>query len=177
MAGAATGRGELVGWVDLPDALDPRFLRRAGVDLERTLWVRPPTLVAALRASEILARTGFALVVLDLEGAPAKQLTRLGPQVWTRLLQRLRGARATLALLGAERLARSFSTLGLELERVRARFEYGLFQGLESRASVVRDRTGPTGSEHAFAVHQRPVAHHPPHRHVPPALRHDPPHR
>ena len=156
MAGAVTARGELASWVDLPDALDPRFLRRAGVHLERMLWVRPPTLTAALRAAEILTHTGFALVVLDLEGASQRELGRLGPAVWTRLAQRLRNARATLALLASRRIAGSFATLGIETERTLTRFERGLFEGLESHACVVRNRTGATGTEHPFAVYQRP---------------------
>jgi hypothetical protein len=156
MARTVTARGELAAWVDLPYALDPRFLRRAGVSLERTLWVRPPTLIAAYRAAEILIRTGFTLVVLDLEGASQRELGRVGPAVWTRLARRLRSSRATLTLLGPRRVAGSFATLGIETERRRARFDRGLFEGLESNACVVRDRAGPPRAEHPFAVYQRP---------------------
>ncbi|HXZ86419.1 MAG TPA: hypothetical protein VEI82_13130, partial [Myxococcota bacterium] len=34
LAALSSARRELVGWVDLPDALDPRYLQRAGVRLE-----------------------------------------------------------------------------------------------------------------------------------------------
>ena len=40
--------------------------RGAGIDLERLLWVRPPTLKEALAAAEMLIGGGFPLVVLDL---------------------------------------------------------------------------------------------------------------
>ena len=101
MAAGATSRGELVGWVDLPNALDPRFLLRAKVRLEDVLWVRPPNLSAALRSAELLVKTGFALVVLDLEGARPRELAQLGASVWTRLLRALRESRGTALLLGA----------------------------------------------------------------------------
>ena len=156
MAAGATARGELVGWVDLPNALDPRFLRRAGVRLEDVLWVRPPDLEAALRAAELLVKTGFALLVLDLDGAAPRALAQLGPSVWTRLLRALRQARATALLLGTQRAAGSFATLGVAAARERARFDRGLFEGLESRLDVLRNRSAASdGQSLSFAVHQR----------------------
>jgi hypothetical protein len=144
LALGATTRGEWVGWVDLPDALDPPSLERAGVRLESLLWVRPRELAAAFRSAELLLKTGFAVVALDLEGAPAQGLARLGASIWTRLLRAARGSRGTAVLLGAERAAGSFSSLALYTERSRAHFEAGLFEGLESTASVLRNRYGPT---------------------------------
>src|SRR5580704_8639144 len=38
-ASAASRRGEVVGWVDVPGAFDPRSLEAAGADLARILWV------------------------------------------------------------------------------------------------------------------------------------------
>ena len=156
LAAGAVACGGLVGWVDLPDALDPRFLRRSGVDLRALLWIRPPHPRAALRAAELLIRTGFALVVLDLDAADPRELSRLGSAAWTRLLRALRGARASAVVLGPERVSGSFSTLGLYTERRRAIFDHGLFEGLEGRAAVVRNRTGPTGTACAFRVRHRP---------------------
>jgi hypothetical protein len=156
MAAGATSRGELVGWVDLPNALDPRFLLRAKVRLEDVLWVRPPDLQAALRAAELLAKTGFTLVVLDLEGVPARELARLGASVWTRLQRALRESRATALLLGATPAAGSFSTLGLSTARERTLFDTGLFEGLESRLDVLRNRAGPAEGERRFSVYHRP---------------------
>lgn len=159
IAAGATTRGELVGWVDLPDALDPRFLRRSGVDLGGLLWIRPPQLRAALRAAEFLLKTGFALVVLDLEGAPVRALEHLGSAAWTRLLRAVRGARTTAVLLGSERVAGSFATLGVYTEKCRPLFDRGLFEGLEASAVVVRNRTGPTDTAYPFRVFHRPTAH------------------
>jgi hypothetical protein len=155
MAAGATSRGELVGWVDLPNALDPRFLLRAKVKLEDVLWVRPPDLQAALRTAELLVKTGFALVVLDLEGARPRELAQLGASVWTRLLRALRESRATALLLGTQRAAGSFATLGVSTTRERALFDAGLFEGLASRLEVLRSRTGTDNGELSFAVYQR----------------------
>jgi len=156
MASGATSRGELVGWVDLPNALDPRFLLRAKVKLEDVLWVRPPSLSAALRAAELLVKTGFALVVLDLEGVQPREQAQLGASVWTRLLRALRESRATALLLGAQRAAGSFATLGVSTTRERALFDAGLFEGLASRLAVLRSREAASRSNLRFAVYRRP---------------------
>jgi recA bacterial DNA recombination protein len=155
LAADATARGALVGWVDLPNALDPRFLLRAKVRLEDVLWVRPPDLQAALRSAELLIKTGFALVVLDLESARPRELGQLGASVWTRLLRALRESRATALLLGTQRAAGSFATLGVSTTRERALFDAGLFEGLASRLEVLRSRTGTDNGELSFAVYQR----------------------
>ena len=156
MASGATARGELVGWVDLPNALDPRFLLRAKVKLEDVLWVRPPDLQAALRAAELLIKTGFALVVLDLAGTRPRELAQLGASVWTRLLRALRESRATALLLGAQRAAGSFATLGISTTREHALFDAGLFEGLASRLEVLRNRSGTSEGELRFSVYCRP---------------------
>lgn len=68
---AATGRGELVAFLDVADALDPPSLAAVGVDLTRVLWVRPRNLEAAVRAAELLLEAGgFTVVVVDLGPGP-----------------------------------------------------------------------------------------------------------
>ncbi|MDJ0869265.1 MAG: ATPase domain-containing protein [Myxococcota bacterium] len=63
----ATRTGEVVAVVDAADAFDPASALTAGLDLSRTLWVRPPDPRIALRCTErLLEARGFALVVLDL---------------------------------------------------------------------------------------------------------------
>ena len=75
---SATQRGEVAAVVDLPDALDPRSLAHAGADLERVLWVRPPSPQIALKCAElILSAGGFGMVALDgLGGARAARRPR-----------------------------------------------------------------------------------------------------
>jgi hypothetical protein len=155
-AAGTTARGELVGWVDVPHALDPRSMLRAGVDLRSVLWVRPPQIRAALRSTELLIKTGFALVTLDLEGARARELSRLGPPIWTRLLRAVNAARSTVLVLASERLAGSFATLGMELERTQAHFDSGLLEGMDGHLRVVRHRDAPADQHCNFQIHHRP---------------------
>ncbi len=141
-----TRAGEVAAWVDVADALDPPSAEAAGVVLQRLLWVRSPGLAEALRATErLLATSGFALVVLDLD-APAA-VPRAGDTAWLRLARQASGSRTSLALLSQERQAGAFSDLALELEPAGARFSPtpALLEGLAARAVLVRDRLGPSG--------------------------------
>ena len=153
LAAGARARGELVGWVDLPNALDPRALRRAGVGLEGLLWVRPTRTRAALRAAELLLRTGFALVVMDLEGAARRALEQTA--VWSRLGRAVREARSTTVLLGTNRICGSFATLGIYTKKSCSLFDRGLFEGLEVSAIIERNRTGPTGTGYDIHLSHR----------------------
>lgn len=158
VAAGATAQGELVGWIDLPNTLDPRFLMRAGADLQGVLWVRPPELRAAFRSAELLLRTGFAVVTLDLEGASRRTLGTIGASMWMRLLRAVRESRATALVLGSQPAAGSFATQSLHTARRTARFERGLLEGLESHATLLRDRTTPTPRSCTFHLPHRPPA-------------------
>jgi len=156
MAAGTVAGGALAAWVDLPNALDPRFLRRTGIDLRSLLWVHPPGLQAALKAADLLARTGFATVVLDLDGAAPGALAKLGATPWTRLLRSARENRASVVLLASERCVGSAAGLALYTERRQARFEAGLFEGFDACASVLRDRArAGTADRHALHVLHR----------------------
>jgi hypothetical protein len=165
MAAGATLRGEWVGWVDWPGALDPRSLARSGAELSSVLWVRPTRLQAALRSAELLLKAGLALVVLDLErsprplGAAHDELHRLGTStsVWMRLARAARGARSTLLVIAPQRLAGTQAALGLETERRGARFESGLFEGLEASLHVTRSRQLRPFHSLSFQLHHRPA--------------------
>jgi len=191
ISAGATSRGELVGWVDPADALEPRFLARAGTDLERLLWVRSRGARETFRAAELLLKAGFAVVVIDLWGVEVRALQRLGNAAWSRLQRSARSRAATVLILTcvehtaprgvapragirkvptreAERReaetreaeagaiqpvqgwAGAFATLGLATQRRRARFEWGLFEGFDAHACIVRQRAGPSGDTLAF---------------------------
>ncbi len=67
---AATARGEVVAWLDLPDAFNPASAAAAGADLARVLWVRPRGLEEAVRTAELVLEVGgFTVAVLDLGSA------------------------------------------------------------------------------------------------------------
>jgi hypothetical protein len=158
MAAGTTARGELVGWVDLPGALDARSLQRSGAELTSVLWVRPERLKAALRCAELLLKAGIALVVLDLDDPPAREpLARLAPAVWARLARAARAARASLLLRAPLALAGTSAALALAVERRRARFESGLLEGLDSTLRVTRTRDEPAPAAVEFQLHHRPA--------------------
>src|SRR5262245_32305972 len=159
MPAGATARGELVGWVDLPDALDPRSLQRCGAELCSVLWVRPPRALIAVRAAELLLKAGLGLVVLDLERAAEdsrpRSDERLGPAIWVRLARAARAGRDRPLLLAAGRRAGAHAALGLEVERTAARFESGLLEGLDARLRVTRSREPSDFRSPAFRLHHR----------------------
>src|ERR1022692_1966233 len=51
-ASATSRRGEVVGWLDVPGAFDPRSLEAAGADLARILWL-------SFNKQPALARSAF----------------------------------------------------------------------------------------------------------------------
>ena len=103
---AATGRGELVGWVDGPGSFDPASVQAAGVDLDRVLWVRPRSAEEAVRAAELLLEVcGFTVVVVDVTGIAAVARRGGGERRGTLGLRLARAAEraGSVALVLAER--------------------------------------------------------------------------
>jgi hypothetical protein len=139
---SATRRGEVAAVVDLADALDPSSLARAGADLERVLWVRPPAPQTALKCAElILTAGGFGLVALDGLGAcAARPLPR---QVWPRLAQVTRRGGAVCLVCTPRRLADGATALALTLAQRQSRWSGRLFEGITTTAVVARHRFGP----------------------------------
>jgi len=143
-----TQAGEVTAVVDLADALDPPSAEAAGVVLPRVLWVRAPGLAEALRSTErLLDARGFALVLLDLDIGGVQADAVIHDATWLRLARAAAGSRTSLALLTGRRLAGTFSDLALELQPSVARFSDApaLLEGLETSATLVRNRLGPPG--------------------------------
>jgi hypothetical protein len=162
IAATATALGETIAWVDPDDTLEPEAAAAAGLDLTRTLWVRPRNAGDALQAAELLVGAGgFGLVVLDLgDGgirtaapASARPYPRRRPSrtpSWTRVVHAAERTRSTLLVIGSSRLAGSFATLTLELGAGRACWsgnpgQLVLLDGVVARITVVRSRLGGTG--------------------------------
>jgi hypothetical protein len=141
---SATRRGEVTAVVDLGDALDPPSLARAGADLARVLWVRPPSPQTALKCAElVLSAGGFGLVALDGLGARPGSGRPLPRPVWVRLAQSTRRAGAVLAVLAERRLTTSCAAVALRLTQRRARWSGRLFDGITCAAELTRSRFDP----------------------------------
>lgn len=153
---SATRRGEVAAVVDLADALDPPSLARAGADLERVLWVRPPAPQVALRCAELILNAGgFGLVALDGLGMRGRPLTR---QVWPRLAQVARRGGAACVVCAPHRLSEGAAALALTLAQRRTHWSGRLFEGLTSTAVLTRHRFGPTGAAVSVALSAQPSA-------------------
>jgi hypothetical protein len=81
---AATSMGEAAALVDLGDHFDPQLAEENGVDLRRLLWVRPRTVKEAVMSAEMVAATGFQLVVVDVGLHPIRG-RRAPDAAWVRL--------------------------------------------------------------------------------------------
>ncbi len=143
----ATARREAVAYIDAFDSFDPELAGRAGIDLDRLLWVRcgdgdpQPGIVQALKAADILSRTdGFGVLALDLEsprGSCRADLARVPLNSWFRLKRTLRGKRAALLLVGEQACSGSASSVVLGLRRENARWDSPTAAGAPSHARLL----------------------------------------
>ncbi len=81
---AATSIGEAAALIDLGDNFDPQIGQANGIELTRLLWIRPRTLKQAVMAAEMIAATGFQLVVVDAGSHPIRG-RRVPDAAWVRL--------------------------------------------------------------------------------------------
>jgi len=145
-----TASGAWAALIDPADSFDPLSADAAGVDLARVLWARPQGLEEALRSAEhVLAAHGFALLLLDLAPGARQQAPRIPPACWPRLRRSAAGTDTALVVLGQRRLAGSCADIAVELESARAHFlcRPDWLAGLDTRLTLVRNRTGPTGPD------------------------------
>ncbi len=154
---AATRRQEVVAYVDIANALSPESAARAGTDLRRFLWVRPPHIKAGFKCAELLLQAGgFTLVALDLGNHPPQ---RLAANIWPRLLHGAEQSQTAFIVLARACAAGSFAVLSLRLRPQRPRWLNGawpLFDGLDSRAVLERNKLGIPG-EGSVALRMGPM--------------------
>jgi hypothetical protein len=143
---AATTAGESAALVDLGDHFDPQDAVRAGVLLERLLWLRPRDLKQALAATETAINGGFPLVICDL-GSPPIRGGRGAQSSWLRLLAAARSHRAALLVSTPYRASGSAATTVLEARRGRGGWRgaapsHRLLEALGSRVILKKARGG-----------------------------------
>jgi hypothetical protein len=117
---ATTSQGNSAVFIDLGDGLDPRAAKAEGVDLSRLLWVRPRRFRDALVAAEIVAATGFALVVLDLGVDPVRRGPFREAAPWLRLARTARTHGTALVIFSASRVSGPAARHVLTLARPRS---------------------------------------------------------
>ncbi len=129
----ATARGGVVAFVDVADRFDPESAAEAGVDLDRVLWVRGPSMTwgtsqsavgdlavrRGLRAFDLIVRAGgFAVVVLDLADVPEQAVRALPASTWLRLAHVHEGRDTVGLLLGTAPMGRSAGGVSLSLRGI-----------------------------------------------------------
>lgn len=122
---AAVRRGGIVGLVDAFDRFDPRMAARAGLDLDRVLWVRGalPSGYAnhavrnAVRAFDLIVRAGgFAVAALDFGDVPTAWLRGLPFTTWLRLAHANEGRDTVGLFIGDASLGKSARGASVRLE-------------------------------------------------------------
>jgi hypothetical protein len=133
---AATERGEFVALVDTLDTFDPASAAEAGVDLDRLLWVRGPSLTQdtavapsgdlfqracerALKAFNLILQAGGSgtpfSAVLDLVDVPALVIRRIPFITWLRLQRVIEGRDGLGVIVADTSLGRSARGITLQL--------------------------------------------------------------
>jgi recA bacterial DNA recombination protein len=123
---ASTWRDEIAALVDTFDRLDIASASAAGIDLERLLWVRGPSISlganpstsvgSALKALNLVLQAGgFACVVLDLADVPPPALRGIPFTTWLRVQRIIEGSDTACVLVAPHALARSAGGLTLSL--------------------------------------------------------------
>jgi recombination protein RecA len=167
---AATSRGGVVALVDVADRFDPESASDAGVDLDRVLWVRGPSLTwgashstvidlavgRGLRAFDLIVRAGgFAVVVLDLVDVPERAVRSLPSSTWLRLAHVHEGRDTVGLLVGTTPMGRSAGGVSISLhgsgEWTGTSAESRLWSGLSVQAQLGRTRCGKADVSCFFA--------------------------
>ncbi len=116
---AATARLECCAWVDAASCFHPASARRAGVNLERLLWIRcGGDAGAALRAADLLLHGGgFGLVCLDLAGLGARVLNRIPISYWHRFRRAVENTPTALLVIAGTPCTASCAALAARFGR------------------------------------------------------------
>ncbi len=136
--------------VDAEKAFDARLAARAGVPLERLLWVHAAD-KQALRAAELLIDAGgFDLVAVDL----GDRNPRLPDAAWVRLRHGAERQQTAALVVVAFPLVRAFASVAVHLARRKANFGVTppLLTGLRSEAEISRGHADDACCSIEFSV-------------------------
>ncbi len=113
----ATTHEEVCAVVDTNDVFDPTTAAKAGVNLDRLLWIRcNNNLEHAFKTTDMLLQAGgFGIVTLDLGDVPAKSAKRIISSWWYRFRRTLEATSTALLVITEETCVGARAALGLEL--------------------------------------------------------------
>ena len=138
----ATQAGEVCAIVDLASRVDPAAAERAGVDLQRLLWIRCEGRTdAAFRAADMLLHAGgFAIIALDLCDAPERDLRRVPLSYWFRFRRAVEGTPAALLVCASRPVVGTCASLQIETHREAATWRgtlpFPLLESVEWQATA-----------------------------------------
>ena len=118
----ATAHEEICAVIDCDDTFDIASAAEAGVDFQRTLWVRcGHSLERAFKAVDlILHGGGFGFIALNLGNVPAKAVRRVISSWWFRFRRAIEDTPTALIVVTPVTAVRSCAALVLELKSERA---------------------------------------------------------
>ncbi len=118
---ASTSKLEVCAYVDTSDSFDPVSAAAAGVALSQLIWIRCGSNAGhALKAVDYLLHAGgFGAVILDLCHIIPRISNRIPISYWYRFRLTLENTPTILALVEKQPLAKSCSSLMLEMKRTK----------------------------------------------------------
>ena len=148
---AATTMGEAAALVDLGDHLDPQLAEANGVDLRRLLWVRPRSVKEAVMSAEMIAATGFQLVIVDLGLHPVRG-RRAPDAAWVRLARTAEVCGTALLVSSPYAVTGTASEAVMKGTKTRARWIGGgksprLLMGVEMSLTLEKHRHLKPGAQ------------------------------
>ena len=134
--------------VDASDAFDPASAQRAGVNLERVLWIRCGKskqkwrpLEQAFKATDMLLQSGgFGLIAVDLSAIPEKFVRSVPLSTWFRFSRVVEQQPTALVFLEQQPHATSCAGLVLRLTAKPAAFSGKLLANFNVRTEKLRTR-------------------------------------
>jgi hypothetical protein len=116
---AASANEETCALIDCSDTFDVSSAARAGVSLERLLWVRcNNNLERAFKAVDLLLHGGgFGLVALNLADTPGKSLRRIISTWWFRFRRSIENTPTVLLVMTPVACLRSCAAMAFDLKQ------------------------------------------------------------
>ena len=139
---AATARGECCAVVDSAGGFDPLSASRAGVRMERLLWVRAGGDASkSLKTADLVVHAGgFGLICLDLTGVPPRVLNKIPISYWFRFKRAVEHSSTVFLVLSERAQARSTSSCWLDFAPAKplwsGRGPFTLLRGFRSEVWV-----------------------------------------